>query len=52
MKTIIEDYGDGYYWVCPKCKRMMREVVQKLDGAEIGKSYYICQGCGFYYEGV
>lgn len=19
MKPIIEDYGDGYYWECPRC---------------------------------
>lgn len=24
MEPIIEDFGDGYWWVCPRCHTMQR----------------------------
>lgn len=47
MKPIIEDYGDGYTYFCPKCKC-------KMDLIKLPKEYpkiHLCPECGFNWEG-
>ena len=41
------EIGDGYYLICPKCKRMMREVIQKIGDTPVGNSWFVCQDCNY-----
>ena len=33
--------------ICPKCKRMMREVIQKIGDMPIGNSWFVCTVCDY-----
>ena len=33
--------------ICPKCKRMMREVIQKIGDTPVGNSWFVCQDCDY-----
>ena len=33
--------------ICPKCKRMMREVIQKIGDTPVGNSWFVCPDCDY-----